>query len=269
MARPQKKGLDYFPLDVELFSDIKIKIVRGRYGSDGVLLFIYLLCEIYKNGYYIIFNDDLLYVIMADLNMSEEKTRQIINFLLERSLFNDKLFKSDKVLTAKSIQRRYQEARKGAKRDIEVEEKFWVLEKAETLSFIKMRPVECNSANNSYKSKNNPCNSENNSIKESKEKKSKVKESKEEYAPHVFLSKTDYQFLIDNYGETAAKRMIEILNDYKEAKGVKYESDIAAIRKWVISAYQEEQTKKPIKDKQSYDIDDIDSLAINMRGVNK
>lgn len=36
MSRPQKKGLDYFPFDVDFFDDKKIKVLKGRYGADGV-----------------------------------------------------------------------------------------------------------------------------------------------------------------------------------------------------------------------------------------
>ena len=38
----------------------------------------YLLCEIYKNGYYLETDDDFLYIISDDLNMSYEKIRQIL-----------------------------------------------------------------------------------------------------------------------------------------------------------------------------------------------
>ena len=46
MARPQKKGLDYFPMDVDIFDDIKLKIVRAKYGSDGVMLYFYFVRSI-------------------------------------------------------------------------------------------------------------------------------------------------------------------------------------------------------------------------------
>ena len=59
MARPKKTGLDYFPFDVQFFSNKKIKILKARYGTDGVVLFLFLLCEIYKNGYYLIWDDDI------------------------------------------------------------------------------------------------------------------------------------------------------------------------------------------------------------------
>lgn len=186
MARPRKKGLDYFPLDVDFFSDKKIKRLRARYGTDGVTVYMYLLCEIYRSGYYINYDEDLILDISDELNISENSIQQIINYLLSRSLFDDTLAKSVKVLTAASIQRRYQEAkntRKSTQPDIDVEAKFWVLKKDETHSFIKVRPCENNSQINIGLSANNSSLSEINGTKESKVKKSKVKESKEDGVP--------------------------------------------------------------------------------------
>lgn len=179
MARPQKKGLDYFPMDVDIFDDIKLKIVRAKYGSDGVMLYLYLLCEIYKNGYYIVCDDDFQYVISADLGMTSDKIGQMLSFFLKRSLFDDTLFKADKILTSIGIQRRYQEAikQRALKNPVQVESKFWILEKNETQSFIKVHPLDGFSENNRVFSENNDSFSENNphKVKESKVKESKVK----------------------------------------------------------------------------------------------
>lgn len=144
MARPLKKGLDYFPFDVGFFDDRKIKELRGKFGADGITLYIYLLCQIYnENGYYLKLDDGFNYVASADLQMSSEKIGQIINFLCERSLFDNKLFVSDKVLTSPGIQTRYQEAvqKRAERREIEVGE-YWLLEQDETKSYIKCRKNE-------------------------------------------------------------------------------------------------------------------------------
>ena len=67
MPRPQKAGIDYFPLDVNFFADKKVKILKARYGADGVAIYLYLLCEIYRAGYYIKFDDDALFITSDDL----------------------------------------------------------------------------------------------------------------------------------------------------------------------------------------------------------
>ena len=104
MPRPQKTGLDYFPVDVDLFTDLKIRILTARFGPDGFTFYLYLLARIYRNGYFIRADEDFLLIAAADLNMSVEKIGQMMHFLLGRSLFKDTLFKSDKVITSTGIQ---------------------------------------------------------------------------------------------------------------------------------------------------------------------
>ena len=68
MARPQKEGLEYFSLDVDFFSDRKIKILKGRFGADGITYYLYLLCEIYKgHGYYLEVDEDFDYITSSEL----------------------------------------------------------------------------------------------------------------------------------------------------------------------------------------------------------
>lgn len=103
-----------------------------------------------------------------DLNIDCNKVKQVLNFLLERSLFDNKLFQSDKVLTSAGIQRRYQGMVKARaiKTPIRVEG-FWLLPEDETEPFIKVNPSLNNSENNHNNSRKNDDNSEK---KETKEK---------------------------------------------------------------------------------------------------
>lgn len=183
MARPRKTGLDYFPFDVDFFSNKKIKILRARYGADGVAIYIFLLCEIYRNGYYIVWDNDYKYVISDELNLSDGLIEQVLTFLVERSLLNSILLDSDTILTSPGIQKRYQEAVKKrvskSTEKIPVDSRLWLLKKDETQGFI------CNTQNQSLSEKK-PNKSENNDsfsyekphkVKQSKVNKSKVKQS--------------------------------------------------------------------------------------------
>ena len=180
MARPRKQGFDYFSFDVDFFRNAKIRIALVRFGVGGVLLFIYLLTVIYSQGYYVEFSEDLLYIASDDLQMKPEKIGQIINFFCKRSLFDDKLFTTDKVITSKGIQLRYQEMVKtrATKNPVTVNERFWLLKKEETETFIQVRPNNNKSEKNESKSENNYDKSQNNHTKQSKVNKSKVKQSK-------------------------------------------------------------------------------------------
>ena len=175
MARRRQEGNLFFRLDVDFFSDKKIKILKARYGTDGITLYLYLLCEIYKTGYYLKVDEDFEFIISDDLNMDCNKVKQVLNFLLERSLFNDKLFQSDKVLTSAGIQRRYQLMVKSraVKNPIKVE-RYWLLSEEETETFIKVNSFLNNSKNNEDNSKKNNLNSEKNDTKEKKGKEKNI-----------------------------------------------------------------------------------------------
>ena len=247
MARPVKKGLDYFPTDVDIFSDTKLKIVRAHFGSDGAVLYFYLLCAIYKNGFYIVCDDDFKYVISADLGMTGEKIGQMLSFFLKRSLFDDTLFKADKILTSKGIQRRYQEAikQRALKNPVQVDAKFWLLEKEETQSFIKVRPNENYSENNRSFSKNNDSFSVNNphKVKESKVNKSKVNESsvgdaenetETTYGQPIRLKPSEYSELCGKYGEKVISDYIGRIDHYLEESGKRpYKNHYRTIMDWL------------------------------------
>ena len=225
MARPIKRGNDYFPFDVAIFSDRKLRILTARYGADGFMLYVYLLCEIYKEGYYLKVDDDFVFLLSAELHMSDEKISQMLNFLLERSLFNDKLFQSDKVLTSDGIQRRYQMMvkKKAEKNRVIVNEKYWLLSPADTSSYISCANSDSYSENNSDYSEKNSGNSENNDINKIKEKEIKLNKSNEKvlegysqfispnYSPRVLDSLGFY--LESGVSEVVVIKAIHIAND--------------------------------------------------------
>ena len=89
-----------------------------------------------------------------------------------------------------------------------------------------------------------------NKIKENNKEKNIKKESppsKKKYAEFVSMTEEEYQRLVSEHGETAVKRMIEILDNYKGANGKKYKSDYRAILNWVVKRVNEESQNKGAK----------------------
>lgn len=169
MARLRKDGLNYFPLDVDFFDDEKIKILEARYGADGITLYLYLLCRIYRQGYYIQVNEDFEYLVSAELKMGADKVKQVLTFLLSRSLFDNTLFQSDAVLTSAGIQKRWQIAKKEAARKTPIEVgRFWLLKREETDPCIKCTLFDDCSGKNENNSGKKEDNSGGKTIKESK-----------------------------------------------------------------------------------------------------
>lgn len=218
MARPIKKGLEYFPFDVGFFSDKKVKILKSRYGADGIVIYQYLLCEIYKeNGYFLIVDEDFEYIISDDLNMESNKVKQVLNFLLERSLFDSTLFQSDKVLTSAGIQKRYQEAVKTrASKKAIIVGKYWLLKEEETASYIKVTLFENKSENNCGKSE---INSSLSVEKIHKEKESKVNKNKEKKNSGFFSDEklnevfSQYLMMREEKGKPVVGYQLQILID--------------------------------------------------------
>lgn len=147
-----------------------------------MLLYIYLLTAIYNNGYYIKCNEDLLYVASADLGVSPQKAREIIQFCCKRSLFDDDLFRNRQALSSVGIQRRYQEMVKAraVKKTVKVQGKLWLLDCDETKNFIMVCTPEGEQDINCINSEINGSKSQINTTNKSKENKSKINESKEE-----------------------------------------------------------------------------------------
>ncbi len=193
MARPEVKGLDYFPFDVGFFQDKKVRLLRGQHGAEGIEVYQRILCKIYEdNGYYLLWDDKDDFSLLADeTGYPEEKVRLIVSTLLSRSLLDGTLALRGNVLTSRSIQRRYFEAIRATKekaaaegRNTVVEEDICLLTEDDFkdlnrnklwLSIGKTQPK---SEKNGSKSENYDSKSEKNPAKKSKVNESKEEESK-------------------------------------------------------------------------------------------
>ena len=171
MGRRLNSGLRYFPLDVGIFEDKSIRRLRSKFGADGPMLYIYILCMAYRNGYYAEYTEDFAEDAAEDIGCTPEKIGLMVNYLLSKSLLDRTLFDTVKVLSSHGIQLQYQTSMKGLKRDIEVDARLWILSKDETAGFVKVRLSENKSGENTDKSGIY-------SLKETKLNKTKLKESK-------------------------------------------------------------------------------------------
>lgn len=112
MARPRKVGLDYFPLDVDVFEDDKLFDVQTEYGTLGEAVFLRLLCLVYKNGYYFKFDsiEKLAALVIRSIGSrwvdNKRQIVEIISFIVKCGLFSEKLFERN-ILTSKGVQTRF------------------------------------------------------------------------------------------------------------------------------------------------------------------
>ena len=107
MARPVKKGLDYFSLDVDFYNDLKIRKIVRRRGGAALSVYIVLLCNIYEKGYYIPWDEDIPFLVSEATGFEEDKIKDMILYCIEIGLFSKEMYDQHQVLTSHSIQQRY------------------------------------------------------------------------------------------------------------------------------------------------------------------
>ena len=107
MARTIKRGLDYFPFDVDFFQDLRIRKLVKYQGGKAITVYALLLCTIYKNGYYTEWDKELPFIISEQSGYTEAYIQEVVECCLNIGLLSKELFESDKVLTSKGIQERY------------------------------------------------------------------------------------------------------------------------------------------------------------------
>lgn len=285
LARPRKDGLDYFPLDADFFEDEKIKILKARYGADGIILYIYLLCRIYKHGYYMKVNEDFEYLISDDLKMSPDKVKQVLTFLLSRSLFDNTLFQSDAVLTSAGIQRRFRLAvKERAKKNPIQAGRYWLLKEAETEPFIQCTQFEGYSGKNESNSGKNKDNSREQSLKESKVKNNIYNTAFQppelERAFQLYLSVREHNFgeIIPEQVQALREDLLSLSNDPAEQLAIIKKATAGGWKSFYKS--KEKSGKKPQEKKdtrqkgskfsnfqeRSYDMADLESRLVERGG---
>ncbi len=112
-----KNGLDYFSFDVDFFDDPKVEFISAKFGIKGEIIAVKLLCKIYRNGYYLHWDDDqaVLFAKRVGDNMSNALVNSVVLELVRRGFFDETIFNSFSVLTSRGIQKRYFEASKRRK----------------------------------------------------------------------------------------------------------------------------------------------------------
>lgn len=170
-GRPTKQGIDYFPIDVGFFTDVKIRKISRACGSQSTSILICLLCNIYKDeGYYILWDEDLPFVIADTVGVSEGAVKEVLIKSLQVGFFDQELYEKYKILTSSGIQKRFLLA---------------TYQRKET-TIIPEYLINC--ANNSINCTNNSINHSDNEQSKSKvkvnRKKRKEKENNKETSPN-------------------------------------------------------------------------------------
>lgn len=110
LARPQKEGLDYFPLDTDADQDDKLYYIEAKYGLVGFALVIKLLMKIYNNSYYKLWGEKETIIFAKQTSADINVINNLINDCINESFFNKNLYEKYHILTSSGIQKRYLKA---------------------------------------------------------------------------------------------------------------------------------------------------------------
>ena len=169
MGRQIVKGLDYTYFTLDFFQDRKIRRMQRKYGPESPLVYLALLSVIYREGYYIPYDEDLALDIADYTRLDEEYVSKVIDGLLDVGLLSREMCDQHHILTSHGIQKNYKNVCEKSKRKSTIEE----------FSLISSEEMPISSEEKGDSSEEMPINSEFGT--QSKVKKSKVKKSKENY----------------------------------------------------------------------------------------
>lgn len=195
MARPQKVGLDYFPLDVDIDQDDKVAIIEAQHGIEGFGIVIKLFMHIYKNSYYYEWTEKEQLLFSKRVNVDINQVNDVVNDCIKWGLFDKQLFQKYKILTSRGVQKRYFEIAK-RRQKVEVIKEYFLLSENDINVYNNLVFVNINSDSSNENADINP---------QSKEKKSKEKKSKE---------KEDISLQIKNLRSRYSEEQLKIIDEY-------------------------------------------------------
>jgi DNA replication protein DnaD len=232
VARPTKKGLDYFPLDVDFLSDLKVRRIIKACGKEAVHILVALLANIYRDeGYYVLWDDDLAFLVADEVGTKEGTVEELVRKAVQVKFFDKDIFDKYSVLTSKGIQNRYILATKERKK-VELEFKYLLTN-------------EVNRSNISINGRNNSVNQGNN--QQSKVKESKEKEIKEDATAGESASLETFQKLwlfpnvvqvedllnlVDIYGDELVEAAIKLAGSKDVPKNRAISFLTASLQEW-------------------------------------
>lgn len=105
MARPQKQGLDYFALDVNMGDEVEL--IEAEHGMIGFAVLVKMFQKIYKEGYFYEWNEKNQLLFSSRSCVDKNTIINIIDDCIKWEIFDSNLYNKYKILTSRRIQEHY------------------------------------------------------------------------------------------------------------------------------------------------------------------
>ena len=113
-------GINYFPVGVNFMEENAMEVIEAKYGIKGAAIVLKLMCKIYKEGYYIRWDEEqcLIFANKAGREVQAEEVQGIIEILFTKGILDRNSYQENGILTSESIQKVWMEATKRRKREL-------------------------------------------------------------------------------------------------------------------------------------------------------
>lgn len=105
MARPQKQGLDYFALDVNMNDEVEL--IEAEHGIEGFAILIKMFQKIYSEGYFYEWDEKHQLLFSNRVSVDRNKVINVINDCIKWGIFNSHMYDKYRILTSRRIQEHY------------------------------------------------------------------------------------------------------------------------------------------------------------------
>jgi hypothetical protein len=103
MARQKEsRGLDYFSLDTEW--EKKVKLIQMKFGMVGIGVIVTLYQSIYRENCFTSWDEDAQILFAASAQIELSKLKEIVDYAVEKEVFDARLLAEKGVLTSHGIQ---------------------------------------------------------------------------------------------------------------------------------------------------------------------
>ena len=111
-----KQGLNYYNIETDRYQDRKIKRLKHNCGCNGLAVYDYVLCEVYRDrGCVLEWDDDTAFDVADYFGLKVNQVKEIVRYCGAVGLFDAELL-SRGIVTSVAIQKRYLEMSARAKR---------------------------------------------------------------------------------------------------------------------------------------------------------
>ena len=113
-------GINYFPMGVNFMEENAMEVIEAKYGIKGSAIVLKLLCKIYKEGYFIRWDEEqcLIFANKAGREVQAAEVQGIIEILFIKGILDRNSYLENGILTSESIQKVWLEATKRRKREL-------------------------------------------------------------------------------------------------------------------------------------------------------